>query len=42
MFSYEHLHKYVLKSHWSVTFTNILVLQNDQESICSSVIEPEL
>lgn len=42
MFSFEHLHKYVLKSCGSVTFANILDLQNDQESICSPVIEPDL
>lgn len=33
IFYYEHLYKCTLKSCWSVTFTNILVLQNDRESI---------
>lgn len=41
IFSYEYLYKCVLNSGWSVTLTTILLLQNDQESICSSVTEPD-
>ena len=33
IFSYEHFHKCILKSHRPVPFTNILVLQSGQESI---------
>lgn len=33
IFSYEHFQKCILKSHRPVTFTNILVLENDQQSI---------